>query len=131
MNPVNYQETIVIPTLQKKIQDLQASNLVLEISLLVEQAKIKDITSKYQTDIGDVSSKDGTILNLKTRLKESEDKNTSLEQEINRERSLKQNAIGEYSLLKEENNKLKNEIVELNKKLETKIAKRTQSQLAV
>jgi hypothetical protein len=48
MSEVNYNETVVIPVLQKKYQDLINTNLVLEVSLLVEQAKNKDLEKKYQ-----------------------------------------------------------------------------------
>jgi len=46
MSEVNYSETVVIPVLQKKYQDLMNSNLVLEVSLLVEQAKNRDLQTK-------------------------------------------------------------------------------------
>ena len=47
MSEVNYNETVVIPVLQKKYQDMMNTNLVLEVSLLVEQAKNKDLEKKY------------------------------------------------------------------------------------
>lgn len=47
MSEINYNETVVIPVLQKKYQDLMNTNLVLEVSLLVEQAKNKDLEKKY------------------------------------------------------------------------------------
>lgn len=46
MSEVNYGETVIIPVLQKKYQDLMNSNLVLEVSLLVEQAKNRDLQTK-------------------------------------------------------------------------------------
>lgn len=46
MSEVNYGETVVIPVLQKKYQELVNSNLVLEVSLLVEQAKNRDLQTK-------------------------------------------------------------------------------------
>lgn len=46
MSEVNYSETVVIPVLQKKYQDLVNSNLVLEVSLLVEQTKNRDLQTK-------------------------------------------------------------------------------------
>jgi hypothetical protein len=48
MKEVNYNETVIIPLLQKKYQDLINSNLVLEASLLVEQAKNRDLTIKLE-----------------------------------------------------------------------------------
>lgn len=47
MSEINYNETVVIPVLQKKYQDLMNTNLVLEVSLMVEQAKNKDLEKKY------------------------------------------------------------------------------------
>jgi uncharacterized coiled-coil DUF342 family protein len=47
MSEVNYSESVIIPTLQKKVQDLQNSNLVLEVNLLVEQARHRDMTAMY------------------------------------------------------------------------------------
>ena len=46
MSEINYNETVVIPVLQKKYQDLVNSNLILEVSLLVEQSKNKDLQTK-------------------------------------------------------------------------------------
>lgn len=46
MSEINYNETVVIPVLQKKYQDLVNSNLILEVSLLVEQTKNKDLQTK-------------------------------------------------------------------------------------
>lgn len=46
MSEVNYNETVVIPLLQKKFQELINSNLILEVSLLVEQAKNKNLQNR-------------------------------------------------------------------------------------
>ena len=46
MSSVNYGESIIIPTLQKKVQELQNANLVLEVNLLVEQARSRDLSEK-------------------------------------------------------------------------------------
>ena len=43
MKPVNYNESVILPYLQKKVQDVLNNNLILEASLLVEQAKNKDL----------------------------------------------------------------------------------------
>lgn len=134
MNIVNYHETIIIPTLQKKINDLQSTNLFLEISLLVEQAKNKDITSFFQKELEKVNLNENDILHLKQRLKETEDnlnekdqKLKSTDHELNRERSLKNNILSEYNNLKqnydsliEEKNKLSLEHEEFKKKTESK-----------
>lgn len=39
MSEVNYNETVVLPLFQRKYQELMSSNLILEINLLVEQAR--------------------------------------------------------------------------------------------
>jgi len=49
MEKVNYNETVVIPLLQKKFQELVNTNLVLEANLLVEQAKNKHLLQKIET----------------------------------------------------------------------------------
>jgi hypothetical protein len=49
MSEVNYNETVVIPVLQKKYQELMNSNLVLEVNLMVEQTKNRDLQVKFDT----------------------------------------------------------------------------------
>ena len=49
MSDVNYNETVVIPVLQKKYQELMNSNLVLEVNLMVEQTKNRDLQAKIDT----------------------------------------------------------------------------------
>jgi chromosome segregation ATPase len=114
MNPVNYQETIVIPVLQKKVQDLQINNLFLEVSLMVEQAKVKDIENFYKTQSSSVDSikkelelKESRIVDLKTQLNNlNEDKTvrsaslSSLESELKREKSVNESILSEYRTLK-------------------------------
>lgn len=56
MSEVNYNETVVIPVLQKKYQDLMNSNLVLEVSLLVEQAKNRDLQQKLESSMSKVEA---------------------------------------------------------------------------
>jgi hypothetical protein len=63
MKEVNYNETVIIPLLQKKYQELVNSNLVLEASLLVEQAKNRDLMEQLQ------------ILEAKTNKKKKSDSN--------------------------------------------------------
>jgi uncharacterized protein YlxW (UPF0749 family) len=48
MSEVNYNETVVIPILQKKYQELMNNNLVLEVNLMVEQTKNRDLQSKVE-----------------------------------------------------------------------------------
>ena len=49
MSEPNYNESIVIPLLQGKFRELTNSNLVLEANLLIERAKLADLTAKYTT----------------------------------------------------------------------------------
>jgi chromosome segregation ATPase len=114
MNTVNYQETIVIPTLQKKLQELQINNLFLEVSLLVEQAKTKDIENYYKNQIGHVDSikneldqKNNRITELKTQISLINSENTSkdaliqkLENDLKRETSVRESIHTEYNTLK-------------------------------
>jgi len=46
MSEINYNETVVIPVLQKKYQEIINTNLILEVSLLVEQTKNRDLQNK-------------------------------------------------------------------------------------
>jgi hypothetical protein len=98
MNIVNYNETLVIPILQKKVQELQNANLALEVSLIVEQTKNKDLITTYQKDVSGLSEKDRLIVSLKEQLKNQVD----LQNEVIREKSLKDNAISEFNKLKSE-----------------------------
>jgi hypothetical protein len=43
MAEVNYNETVVLPLFQRKYQELMSANLILEINLLVEQARNKTL----------------------------------------------------------------------------------------
>jgi len=49
MSEPNYNESIVIPLLQNKFRELTNSNLILEANLLIERAKLADLTEKYTT----------------------------------------------------------------------------------
>jgi len=114
MNSVNYQETIVIPTLQKKLQELQINNLFLEVSLLVEQAKVKDIDNYYKTQIGQIDSlkqeidqKHNRITELKTQINSINSENSGkdaliqkLENDLKRETSVRESIHNEYNTLK-------------------------------
>ena len=117
MNSVNYQETIVIPTLQKKLQELQITNLFLEVSLLVEQAKVKDVDNYYKTQIAEIDSlkqeldqKHNRITELKTQINSINSENSGkdamiqkLENELKRETSVRESIHNEYNTLKGKN----------------------------
>lgn len=46
MSEVNYNESVVLPYLQRKYQELINQNLVLEANLLIEQARNKALTEQ-------------------------------------------------------------------------------------
>ena len=52
MEEVNYNDTVVVPFLEKKCKDLLAINLVLEAKLLIEQTKAKN-SEKFANDESD------------------------------------------------------------------------------
>jgi chromosome segregation ATPase len=130
MSNVNYHESIIIPTLQKKIQELQNSNLVLEVSLLIEQAKVKDAGNVFQSEIDslkkcnqELEAKNARVTSLKTEVNSKMDELNSLrtqynelDQKYNREVSVKNSILSEYNLLKvqcEESNKKIKELQDL------------------
>lgn len=107
MNQVNYHESIVIPTLQKKIQDLQNTNLVLEVALLVEQAKNKEYLLNNQKEIDDSKGREQSMALVKQKLNDCSDakrlleqSKTNIENEWIREKGLKDNILEEYNKLK-------------------------------
>jgi len=107
MNNVNYNETIVIPALQKKIQELQNTNLVLELSLLIEQNKSKDIQSTYSkmaSEAGsatqDIEEKGKKIIFLKQELQNVTTERDKYKNDYVREVSVKESVMNEYNQLK-------------------------------
>ena len=89
MNEVNYNETVVIPFLQRKFQEAVNNNLIFEANLVVEQAKNKDIADKLtktqQTLVQEVAAKDSVILDLNNKIqqyKETTITNESYEKRI-------------------------------------------------
>jgi uncharacterized protein (DUF3084 family) len=134
MSEVNYSESVIIPTLQKRVQDLQNSNLVLEVNLLVEQARHRDMAALYSEAKNSLKASteqlDGEVTRatsfaheankLKTEIGTMSARTTALENDLRREISVKESILGEYRSLKEnhdalvaENNALKAEIEQL------------------
>lgn len=104
---MNYHESIVIPTLQKKIQELQNTNLVLEVALLVEQAKNKEYLLNNQKEIDDSKGREQSMALVKQKLNDCSDakrlleqSKTNIENEWIREKGLKDNILEEYNKLK-------------------------------
>jgi chromosome segregation ATPase len=143
MQQVNYQETIVIPTLQKKLQELQSTNLVLEVSLMVEQAKVKDIQTYHQRQVSEYESKTLNSTDLKNKLNAASDENAknlrtieSLQQQFNtvtselnsiksnlsRESSVKDSVVGEYNTLKTDFTNLQNELSSIKNNLSREVS---------
>jgi len=48
MSEVNYHETVIVPLLQRKYQELVNSNLVLEVNLMVEREKSKKLAEELE-----------------------------------------------------------------------------------
>jgi len=121
MDSVNYIEKIVVPTLQKKIQDLYNSNLVLEVSLLVEQEKAKDTAEKHslrESSLQSVQEQlNGEVTRatafaheasrLGTEVNSMSARITTLEKDLRREMSVKESILSEYRALKDEHESLK------------------------
>jgi uncharacterized protein (DUF3084 family) len=142
MSEVNYSESVIIPTLQKRVQDLQNSNLVLEVNLLVEQARHRDMAALYSEAKNSLKASteqlDGEVTRatsfaheankLKTEIGTMSARTTALENDLRREISVKESILAEYRSLKEnhdalvaENNALKAEVEQLkNPVVETK-----------
>jgi TolA-binding protein len=74
----NYTESIVVPKLLQKIQELQTANVVLDINLQVEQAKV----SNYQTTANQTVSHDKErIHTLEDQLRSAHEKIADLKRE--------------------------------------------------
>jgi acyl-CoA-binding protein len=141
MQQVNYNESIIVPTLQRKLQELQNSNLILEISLLVEQAKIKDIQANHQVVVDDYENRLKLNFDGKARLNALSDENakniqtvqklqeevlnlsdtvTKLKSFLSREISVKESIMSEYNTLKANYDSLQTHVDELKKKPTTR-----------
>lgn len=70
MSEVNYNEVVVLPHLQKKYQELTNQNLILEVNLLIEQARNRVLGEQIQLLTaqltGQNSSKDPSSKKKKT-----------------------------------------------------------------
>lgn len=74
----NYTDSIVLPNLLKKIQELLNTNVILDINLQVEQAKVKDL----QTNANQVVSHDKErIHGLEDQLRSANSKIVDLKRE--------------------------------------------------
>ena len=55
---INYNETVVIPFLQKKFQELTNQNLVLEVNLLIERQKNEQLEMKLKLRMASNATQD-------------------------------------------------------------------------
>jgi len=120
MQNINYQETIVIPALQKKLQEMTNANLVLEISLMVEQTKNKDLQQYYSSKLNnttledELKAKEQRIATLKNEYKTLADERDNIKTQLSRETSLKESILTEYNILKSKIQSLDSQIATLN-----------------
>ncbi len=140
MNEVNYNDKILLPFLENKCKELLSLNLVFEARLLIEQNKVKDFESFANQENEKVEGLVNQIENLKlnleninksigeytsarndavTRVNQLQQDMSNLNNRFIREESMKNNAIGEYDILRNrfsalevENSELKNTIAE-------------------
>jgi len=134
MEDVNYNDTVIVPFLEKKCKDLLSHNLVLEAKLLVEQTKVKNYENFVNSENEKIAGFLSQIENLKVQIINSNqlvnniqiEKNT-IEQERNnllnhltmmqsqviREQSLKDNAVSEYQNLNAKYNEVQQKMTDL------------------
>lgn len=55
---INYNETVVIPFLQKKFQELTNQNLVLEVNLLIERQKNEQLEKDLEEAVSKLGKED-------------------------------------------------------------------------
>lgn len=102
MSEPNYNETVIIPFLQRKAQELMSSNMILEAHLLVEQNKIKFCEDKIKNIENE--------FNLKfSRLEEEKQE---LQRSLNQTTQAKNNEVGQQTQL---GIQLQNKVDELTK----------------
>lgn len=115
MNEVNYAEKIIIPALQKRAQELLNNNLVLEVSLLVEQEKNRNMDAVLKEAKASLSACNGQLdgevtratsfaheaNQLRSEVSTMTARVTALENDLRRETSLKESVLSEYKTLKQ------------------------------
>lgn len=115
MNEVNYAEKIIIPALQKRAQELLNNNLVLEVSLLVEQEKNRNMDAVLKEAKASLSACNGQLdgeINratsfaheanqLRSEVSTMTARTTTLENDLRRETSIKESVLAEYKTLKQ------------------------------
>ena len=115
MDQVNYAEKVIIPALQKRAQELLNNNLVLEVSLLVEQEKNRNMDAVLKEAKASLSACNGQLdgeitratsfaheaNQLRGEVSNMTARTTTLENDLRREISLKESIFSEYKTLKQ------------------------------
>ena len=115
MSEVNYAEKVIIPALQKRAQELLNNNLVLEVSLLVEQEKNRNMDAVLKEVKASLSACNGQLdgeitratsfaheaNQLRSEVSTMTARTTTLENDLRRETSLKESVLSEYKTLKQ------------------------------
>lgn len=102
MSEPNYNESVIIPFLQRKAQELMSSNMILEAHLLVEQSKVKVVEDRLKNSENEFNLK---FSNLETEKQE-------LHKTLNQLTQSKNNEVGQQAHLV---NQLQNKVEELTK----------------
>jgi len=102
MSEPNYNETIIIPFLQRKAQELMSTNMILEAHLLVEQGKVKATEDKFKNAENEFNLKFSNL----------EDDKQTLQKSLNQITQSKNNEVGQQTQLVIQ---LQNKIEELTK----------------
>ena len=102
MSEPNYNESVIIPYLQRKAQELMTTNMILEAHLLVEQSKVKVVEDRLKNSENEFNLK---FSNLETEKQE-------LHKTLNQLTQSKNNEVGQQAHLV---NQLQNKVEELTK----------------
>lgn len=102
MSEPNYNETIIIPFLQRKAQELMSTNMILEAHLLVEQTKVKAAEDKFKNAENEFNLKFSNL----------EDDKQTLQKNLNQITQIKNSEVGQQTQLVIQ---LQNKVEELTK----------------
>jgi TolA-binding protein len=135
----NYTDSIVVPSLLKKTQELLNSSVILDINLQIEQAKVKDLTDKLANassadakKVIDVENRardveaslSSRIRDLEEQLKSANEKivdNTSTSSRVNELEEQLRSAHGKIVDLKREKQNVEIQSSQIQKVFESKI----------
>lgn len=137
MEEVNYNETVLIPFLEKKCKDLLSLNLILEAKLVIEQNKVKYFegfatgeNQKTKELISQIENLKLQVENTQTQKNNIETERNNLNKELNlketnliREISIKDSILDEYKQLKQQFDSLTEEFNACKQSINTKKVK--------